>query len=73
VRRGALAITLTDVDMAGELETWRGPPACNVRVMLDIYVPRITLEFRLTSRDGKVVSSGSGEAQMRYSVGSRGV
>src|SRR5262245_58070298 len=47
--------------MAGELETWRGPPACNVRVMLDIYVPRIRLEFRLTSRDGKVVSSGSGE------------
>jgi len=44
--------------MAGEFETWRGPQACSVRVMLDIYAPRIRLEFRLTDRDGKVVSAG---------------
>jgi len=55
---GTLEITLTDVDMAGEFETWRGPQACSVRVMLDIYAPRIRLEFRLTDRDGKVVSAG---------------
>jgi len=55
---GALEITLTDVDMAGEFETWRGPQACSVRVMLDIYAPRIRLEFRLTDRDGKVIGSG---------------
>jgi hypothetical protein len=55
---GALAITVTDVDMAGEFETWRGPQACSVRVMLDIYAPRIRLEFRLTDRDGKVMTSG---------------
>jgi hypothetical protein len=55
---GALEITLTDVDMAGEFETWRGPQACSVRVMLDIYAPRIRLEFRLTDRDGKVMTSG---------------
>src|SRR5258705_10343994 len=55
---GTLEITLTDVDMAGEFETWRGPQACSVRVMLDIYAPRIRLEFRLTDRDGKGVSAG---------------
>lgn len=55
---GALAITLTEVDMAGEFETWRRPQACQVRVMLDTYGPRIRLEFRLTDRNGKVVSSG---------------
>jgi hypothetical protein len=54
-----LEITLTDIDLAGEFETWRSPQACNVRVMLDIYAPRIRLEFRLTDRDGKVVSSGA--------------
>ena len=54
----ALEITVTDVDMAGEFETWRGPRACSVRVMLDIYAPRIILDFRLTDRDGKVVSAG---------------
>jgi hypothetical protein len=58
-RGHALEITLTDVDMAGEFETWRGPQACSVRVMLDIYAPRIRLDFHLTDRDGKVVSSGS--------------
>jgi hypothetical protein len=55
---GALAITVTDIDMAGEFETWRGPQACRVRVMLDIYAPRIVLDFRLTDRDGKVVRAG---------------
>jgi DUF3016 family protein len=58
---GALAITVTDVDMAGEFETWRGPQACSVRVMLDVYAPRIRLDFRLTDRDGKVVSAGPRE------------
>jgi len=55
---GALEITVTDVDMAGEFETWRGPQACTVRVMLDIYAPRIVLDFSLTDRDGKVVRAG---------------
>ena len=55
---GALEITVTDVDMTGEFETWRGPQACSVRVMLDIYAPRIVLDFRLTDRDGQVVSAG---------------
>jgi hypothetical protein len=55
---GALEITLADVDMAGEFETWRGPQACSVRVMLDLYAPRIVLDFRLTGRDGAVVSAG---------------
>jgi hypothetical protein len=55
---GGLEITVTDIDMAGEFETWRGPQACSVRVMLDLYAPRIVLDFRRTDRDGKVVSAG---------------
>ncbi|MGH7304329.1 MAG: DUF3016 domain-containing protein [Candidatus Rokuibacteriota bacterium] len=58
---GALEVTLTDVDMAGEFETWRGPQACSVRVMLDIYAPRIRLEYRLVDHEGKVVSAGRRE------------
>ena len=49
---------MTDIDMAGEFEIWRGPQPCSARVMLDIYSPRIVLDFRLTDRDGKVVSAG---------------
>ena len=52
------ATSVTDIDMAGEFETWRGPQACSVRVMLDLYTPRVVLDFRLTDRDGKVVSAG---------------
>ena len=54
---GALEVTVTNVDMAGEFETWRGSQACSVRVMLDIYAPRIVLDFRLTDRDGQAVSA----------------
>src|SRR5258705_13878020 len=37
---GILEITLIDIDMAGEFETWRGPLALSVPVMHDIYPPR---------------------------------
>jgi hypothetical protein len=57
-RGGALEISVTDIDMAGEFESWRGAQACSVRVMLDVYTPRVVLDFRLTDRDGKVVSAG---------------
>ena len=38
-----LEITLTNVDMAGDIESWRGPGRCDLRVMKDIYPPRIDL------------------------------
>jgi len=31
---GELEVTVVDVDMAGEFETWRGPQACSVRILL---------------------------------------
>jgi hypothetical protein len=56
---GALAVTVTDIDLAGELE----PPVrlaqrCEARVFRDIFPPRITLEFRLTDAEGRTVKSG---------------
>jgi hypothetical protein len=53
-----LQITVTDVDMAGEFETWRGPQSCTVRAMREIYAPRIRLTFRLRDGDGHVIRSG---------------
>jgi Protein of unknown function (DUF3016) len=58
---GMLEITVTDVDMAGEFEPWRSPQACDVRLLLEIYAPRIRLEFRLTDREGRVLSAGPRE------------
>lgn len=56
-----LNITITDVDMAGDFEPWRGPRWDDVRIVKDIYPPRINLTFRLTDPDGNVVKEGKRE------------
>jgi hypothetical protein len=56
-----LSVTITDIDMAGDFEPWRGPNWSDVRVVKDIYPPRIDLVFRLTDADGRVVKEGRRE------------
>lgn len=53
-----LEVTFSDIDMAGEFEPWRGPSWSDVRVVKDIYAPRMTLSFRVTDADGNVVKEG---------------
>jgi len=53
-----LEIKVTDVDLAGDFEPWRGPNYDGVRIIKDIYVPRIKLEFSLTDAKGTVINSG---------------
>lgn len=53
-----LAITMTDVDLAGDFEPWRGPQWGDVRIVKDIYPPRLSLAFRLTDAAGRVVKEG---------------
>ncbi|MEO7325092.1 MAG: DUF3016 domain-containing protein [Dokdonella sp.] len=58
-----LDVTLTDIRRAGACEPWRGPRWDDVRVVKDIYSPRIDLRYTLTTADGKLVRSG--EATLR--------
>ncbi len=52
-------ITFTDIDLAGEFEPWRTPPADNIRVVKDIYPPRFNFTYKITnSKTGAVISSG---------------
>lgn len=53
-----LQVTFTDIDLAGEFEPWRGPSADRVRIVKEIYPPRIDLAFRITDAEGNVVSEG---------------
>jgi hypothetical protein len=53
-----LDIVVTDVDRAGEYEPWRGPRMDDIRIIKDIYPPRIELDFTLVGADGKVISKG---------------
>ena len=38
-----LFVTITDIDMAGDFEPWRGANWDNVRIVKDIYPPRVHL------------------------------
>lgn len=53
-----LQIKVTDVDLAGDFEPWRGINFHDIRIVKDIYPPRVELEFKLIDADGKVVSEG---------------
>jgi hypothetical protein len=52
-----LAVTITDIDMAGGFEPWRraGP---DVRIVRDVYPPRIDLRFVLADAQGTVLREG---------------
>lgn len=54
-----LEITVTNVDMAGDIELWRGAGRCDLRVMRDVYPPRIDLWFTLTGADRGEIRTGS--------------
>ena len=49
-----LEIRITDVDLAGDFEVFRGPQFEHVRVNKSIYPPRIALEFRVFDRNPTV-------------------
>lgn len=53
-----LTVSFTDIDLAGDFEPWRGPQGTDIRIVKDIYPPRIDLEFKLTAADGTVVKEG---------------
>ena len=51
-------VTITDIQRAGSFEPWLGPDYSHVRMMRDIYPPRMTLQVRITDQDGQVLSEG---------------
>ncbi len=53
-----LSIVITDVDLAGEFEPWHGPRSQDVRIVKDLYPPRVNLSFRLTDESGQVLAEG---------------
>ena len=53
-----LSIRITDIDLAGDFELFRGPQADQVRVTRGLYPPRIALDFQLVDSTGTVIKSG---------------
>jgi hypothetical protein len=53
-----LKIRITDVDLAGDFELFRGPPADQLRITKGLYPPHIVLEFEVVDGTGKIITSG---------------
>lgn len=53
-----LDVRITDIKRAGDFEPWRGPNFTDVRIVKDIYSPRISLNYTLRSVDGSIISEG---------------
>jgi hypothetical protein len=51
-------ITVTDLDLAGDFEPWRGMNFDSVRIVKDLYPPRMKLAFRLLGAEGAVIREG---------------
>jgi hypothetical protein len=52
-----LEVWITDVDQAGDFEPWRTPRQ-DLRIVRDIYPPRINLRFRWSGVDAQVRKEG---------------
>lgn len=61
-----LAVTFTQIERAGAYEPWHGPAAQDVRIVRDIYPPRIDLTFSLSNADGRTLKAGN--SQLRDSA-----
>jgi hypothetical protein len=58
-----LTISFTEIDMAGEFEPWRGPRFSDIRIVKDLYPPRLNFTYKLTDASGAVLKEG--EAKLR--------
>src|SRR5258708_10431694 len=58
-----LVINVTNVDLAGEFEPWRGVGFDNTRTVGEIFPPRLTLEFLLLDSAGNVLDAGKPAVQ----------
>lgn len=57
-----LQVRFTDVKLVGDYEPWRRPGLNDVRIVRDVYPPRLDLDFRLTNEGGTV---REGSAKLR--------
>jgi len=54
-----LDVSIDDIKLAGAFEPWRGPNMQDVRILKDLYPPRIDLHFRLLDANGATLREGS--------------
>ena len=53
-----LELTIVDIQRAGRYEQWHGLDRQNIRMIREIYPPRMTVKYRETDANGAVVAEG---------------
>jgi len=53
-----LVVKFTDIDLAGDFEPWQVRTNNDIRIVKDLYPPRMKLEFKLLNADGSVAAEG---------------
>ena len=53
-----LQLTIVDIDRAGDYEPWRSLHRQDVRIVRDIYPPRMTVQYKRFDASGAVVAEG---------------
>lgn len=53
-----LTIKFTDIDLAGDFEPWQTRTNNDIRIVKELYPPRVKLEFKLLNADGSVAAEG---------------
>lgn len=54
-----LEIQVTDIDLAGDVESWRGAPFNDLRIVRDTYPPRMSIDYWLRDSRGRVIARGT--------------
>lgn len=54
----SLSLTVMDVDLAGEEEFWRGVDYSDVRIIRDIYPPRMKFQYQVKNDQGEIIKEG---------------
>jgi len=68
----SMRITITNVDLAGEFEPWR--LADDVRIVRDIYPPRMEFDYTIYDSEGNIIESATeniSDIDFMFNIGRR--
>ena len=56
-----LELTFRDIDLAGDFEPWRGIRLGEIRIVKELYPPRMKFDYRILTTEGKLVREGQAD------------
>ena len=67
-------ITVTDVDLAGDVRPMMRPGMNDIRIVKEVYWPRMTIQYKMTDASGKMLAEGKEDIKdMNFMMSSIGL